>query len=411
MAERLAHGPLASCDDVHTCPGGSAWAEAVSDVDAGWIQDDVRALARCSPMVRGQQLGHVIRRAKVVATDCIQGDTIYGSALRHSYLVAKYHEIASCGAVIAGNLPLSGHGSGLEQAVVELQDDMSDATIIALLQRAVADSTMLHRRADTASAYFAQVSYAHGVRYWSALLAQALQMWHTQHQRPEPFGNVHSFVPEHVAVPVPLAGVGRDKLGLVAMAHNPLLFEHRESQLLASTLTAPAPALSVQRMWTQDAHRSLVSAVLAADQHTQLDTTTPRRVMVDVGSGAGLSVLEAASYGWRVVALESLRSNVNLLREALSSNGWSHATTLPHSTALPHEQHTLIASQVSACAHGRHSSDAQGEHVCAVHAAVGGCELGRGGRVLVATISDDQGAALVLHPPSHEVRLWDAYFH
>ena len=47
------------------------------------------------------------------------------------------------------------------------------------------------------------------------------------------------------------------------------------------------------------------------------------------------------------------------------------------------------------CAAGRDGGD--GGHLCAVHAAVGACELGAGGRrVLVATTLDDEGAGMVL---------------
>ena len=112
-AVRVAQGPLASCDDVHTCPGGSAWpptGEEVAGVAEGWglrMREQIRLLGRCVPMVRGRELGDAIRLAKIVVTDCIQGDTVYESTIEHSYLVAKYHEIAACGAVIAGNLPRS----------------------------------------------------------------------------------------------------------------------------------------------------------------------------------------------------------------------------------------------------------------------------------------------------------------
>ena len=47
------------------------------------------------------------------------------------------------------------------------------------------------------------------------------------------------------------------------------------------------------------------------------------------------------------------------------------------------------------CAAGRDGGG--GGHLCAVHAAVGACELGAGGRrVLVATTLDDEGAGMVL---------------
>jgi hypothetical protein len=71
------------------------------------MREQIRLLGPCVPLVRGRELGDAIRQAKIVVTDCIQGDTVYASTLEHAYLVAKYHEIAACGAVIAGNLPLS----------------------------------------------------------------------------------------------------------------------------------------------------------------------------------------------------------------------------------------------------------------------------------------------------------------
>ena len=48
------------------------------------------------------ELGDAMRSASIAVTDSIQGATVYGSVLQHAYLVAKYHEIAACGAVIAG---------------------------------------------------------------------------------------------------------------------------------------------------------------------------------------------------------------------------------------------------------------------------------------------------------------------
>ena len=123
---RVAHGPLASCDDVHTCPGGSAWA-ATGGAETGgaegaglWMREQIRLLGPCVPLVRGRELGDAIRQAKIVVTDCIQGDTVYASTLEHAYLVAKYHEIAACGAVIAGNLPLM---LGIEESQDGHQDE------------------------------------------------------------------------------------------------------------------------------------------------------------------------------------------------------------------------------------------------------------------------------------------------
>ena len=152
-AELVANGPLASCDDVHTCPGGSAWKGRTSESDdadaAGWLEgvgwrELKRKVERCAPVVRGRALGRLLRAAKIAVADAIQGVTVYGSDLQHSYLVAKYHEIAACGTVIAGNVPLSGHASALAPAVVDVSEEEDDAAIVAALQGALRPADALH---------------------------------------------------------------------------------------------------------------------------------------------------------------------------------------------------------------------------------------------------------------------------
>ena len=80
-----------------------------------------------------------------------------------------------------------------------------------------------------------------------------------------------------------------------------------------------------------------------------------------------------------------------MLSEAHEANGWPWVSADVRGLVGGSEQ----VSGMLDCAAGRDGGG--GGHLCAVHAAVGACELGAGGRrVLVATTLDDEGAGMVL---------------
>jgi len=152
----------------------------------------------------------------------------------------------------------------------------------------------------------------------------------------------------------------------------------------------------MQRVWLSDPHRALVSAALATVHHTH--APVPCCLMVEVGSGLGLTVLAAMSAGWRVLAFEALRSNLVLMQRAVLLNGWSHASATGND--LHRGGRALLHS---ACAGGNIGYE-KGRHVCGVHAAVARCGGYPGGKVVVATLVHDQGDGHVLQEPYLEVR-------
>ena len=182
-------------------------------------------------------------------------------------------------------------------------------------------------------------------------------------------------------------------------------------------------------IWTLDAHRSLVRAALSAldvresaalsalDERESARAPERRRqrVMVEVGSGLGLTVIAAAARGWRVLAAEALLSNLQLLRAALAANGWPYVHDLPLRAAY-FEAGAGGRGLLEACLQNRTGKNEKnrgdyqdqggwkdgaggwegGGSVCSVHVAVGGCDLGGGGKVVVAVAAGDEGGGLVV---------------
>ena len=199
-----------------------------------------------------------------------------------------------------------------------------------------------------------------------------------------------------LALVVPLSGAGQDGRSVVAMAHNPVFVEDRSSQqLLAAFSQTPGP--SSPDVWLSDPHRALVSAALA--EVPRVHGLVPRKLMVEVGSGLGLMVLAAMSAGWRVLAFEALRSNLDLMQQAVRANGWSYASTTGDGMHREPE-----ARLHSACINGGNVGLEEGGHVCGVHAAVARCGGYQGGKVVLAAMALDQGAGHVLQEPFLEVR-------
>ena len=146
-------------------------------------------------------------------------------------------------------------------------------------------------------------------------------------------------------------------------------------------------------------------------------------VMVEVGSGLGLGVLEAVSHGLRVVGLEALRSNLALMHRALAANGWlyahlntGHLSTTGTAAFLARTSEDVQASGakeavarfLAACSstdmHERaERQDGDGGIVCSLDAAVGRCGGHGGGSAVVATVVDDEGAGHVLDSASRHV--------
>jgi hypothetical protein len=284
----------------------------------------------------------------------------------------------------------------LQDAVLELDDNMSDAHIIDALERAVSEPALLRRKAAAGTEYFAKSAYAHGARYWSSLVASALDSWHQDAENSTVLNDgVQEQDEVSMVVAVPLSGARQNMSSVVAMAHNPVFFADRSSQqLLAAISQTSGP--SMEHVWLSDPHRALVSAALATVHHTH--APVPCCLMVEVGSGLGLTVLAAMSAGWRVVAFEALRSNLVLMQQAVLLNGWSHASATgndmqPGARAFLH----------SACA-GSNIGHEKGRHVCGVHAAVARCGGYPGDKVVVATLVHDQGHGHVLQEPYLEVR-------
>ena len=114
----------------------------------------------------------------------------------------------------------------------------------------------LQARAAAGQRYFAQSSYAHGVRYWAAMLAQALEGWQVDDERgpttaafPGPFPLTPRLDdPWAPALAMHLPGVGggrygrpragvdgvdvSERVGLRVMLHNPLFAQDRASRAL-----------------------------------------------------------------------------------------------------------------------------------------------------------------------------------
>jgi len=240
----------------------------------------------------------------------------------------------------------------------------------------------LVRKAAAAHRYFAASSFAHGARYWAAMLTHALHLWagssssstssssssSSDHDddddddEPGPAREGRSTrgrngckrygweacegaeaageegETDPTLLTVHLSGVGAQELSFAAVVHHPALIAHQASRVIVAAASAGGGgearggvgALSQQQqqqaLWSRDAHRSLVSAALAAAAGLVGVRRGPgaagggeavggegdggdgkrvlRQLMVQVGSGVGLSVLEAAASGWDVVALE-----------------------------------------------------------------------------------------------------------
>ncbi len=93
-----------------------------------------RVAGAAHPIVAGADLARAINQAWI------------GIATRSSYncLLMKYLEIAASGTAVAGNLPDSGREL-FKDCIIELQEGMSDATIIGTLQEHLAAKNRLHR--------------------------------------------------------------------------------------------------------------------------------------------------------------------------------------------------------------------------------------------------------------------------
>eukprot|EP00961_Rhodomonas_salina_P172377 2324554-Rhodomonas_salina.1 len=190
----------------------------------------------------------------------------YDSWLMHGYFVAKYHEIGMCGSIIAGNIPFSGQGSGLEEAMVHLSEEMSEDEIIAALQTTLENTAALERMARHGRQYFEDCTFANGVRYWSRTLVDALQSWRDSE-----------------------SAVASGRAVAVSTKHGGSVFVHAP--------TAIVDELSSQLLRDSGRHRRV--DVLVGLFDSDVRSMSPNaKLVVDVGARLGLFSMLAASAGF-----------------------------------------------------------------------------------------------------------------
>ncbi|EKX50920.1 hypothetical protein GUITHDRAFT_135002 [Guillardia theta CCMP2712] len=288
---RVMQGPLSSCDDVKTCPLPAA-------VEA------MNALKTCLPVIRGKQLGDKLRRAKIVITCSIQGSTDHGFHVSHSYLVAKYHEIGLCGAVIAGDIPLSGHGSGLQGRMIHLDPEMSDQEIVLALSEAVSDSREMVRLANSSFEYFQWNTYARGTIYWTSMIQSMLSRNFTS---PSLLGS----------------GLAEtERLGLKdGKEYSRLRFNERWQHVIPSDPTY---------FPNEECLRAFFEEIIIKRSKSGV---AKKSKLVDVGAGMGTESLIAAMHGWDVIAIEALKDNVAVLQEGARSNNVEDRICVLHAAA------------------------------------------------------------------------------
>eukprot|EP00960_Hanusia_phi_P074538 768263-Hanusia_phi.AAC.7 len=288
---KVMQGPLSSCDDIKTCPSPAAL-EAMT------------ALKSCLPDIRGKQLGDKLRRSKIVIACSIQGSTDHGFHVAHSYLVAKYHEISLCRAVVAGDLPLSGHGMGLQGSMIHLDPEMSDDEMLSVLSEAVSDINQLLQMANSSYEFFRWNTFARGTMYWTNMLRSMLY---------------------HKSASPSLLGSGLAQTEITRLSDGT---EYAKVRYHDRWRNLVSPIASQARH--EDCLRSLFEDLLVKSSKPRQAT---RMKLVDVGAGGGTESLIAAVRGWDVIAFEILKDNVALLQEAITLNGVEDRICVFHAAA------------------------------------------------------------------------------
>ena len=234
-------------------------------------------------------------------------------------------EIARSGAVVAGALPLSGHGAGLARGALALDPadgPGGDDALLRALEAAVADERGLAASAAAARRFARRSTFAHGARYLAGLLAAAAAGGGLDGgaAAAAAASALDSDLSPAVALGEGAAGPSAEGGAWLAVHAQAELRDPFSGRVLAGGAAPPPPSLPGQLApWL------LRGAGAGA-------------LLLEVGAGLGQGVVEWVVAGGRAVAVELLGSNAEKICLSRALNGFSSAPgalTVLHAAAGP----------------------------------------------------------------------------